>query len=314
MKLGSVLLRLFLVALVAVGAGQWWLVEKSHEEAKRVIARVIPYGELHYKKLWPWPWGAGRVWDLSFQPEGMSKLLFLVPDGFVVTARELRIDEYLLADDGTLDRLRGSLLGVEIPVAEVKAGPPGAADPADDPLPTLYDLGYTRVKVDLDFSVEYVHEANLAMVKVNAAGPDVGRAWLSAHLEGTPGMFSRAPDQVLVRKSSIEFADDGGLLAKLKDVAAARSHLGRPAWEQAMIGRLDQRAQAAKWQWDDASAQAVRRAIRESGYLRAEIDPPSDVVLRNIRMYKVGDWPRLLGFAFSADGKFDHPVPGSGKP
>ncbi|HKY91096.1 MAG TPA: hypothetical protein VJM11_08650 [Nevskiaceae bacterium] len=312
MKLGPALLRLFLLLLVVAAAGQYWLVQRSHEAAKRVIARLIPYGELRYDKLWPWPWGAGRVWNVSFQPEGLSKLFFLVPDRFRMTAREVRIDALGLTDDGLLDHVRGTLVGVEIPVSTRKAGPAGA-DPAADPLPTLHDLGYTRLALDVDFQVQYLPDENLAVVKLNGAGPELGRFFLSAQLEGTPATFSRTPDQVLVRRTTLELAE-GGVLSKLKAVAAARSHLSRPAWEQAMIAGLDRKAAAAKWQWDAESAQAVRRAIRDSDYFTVGIDPPGDVVLRNIRLYPVGDWPALLGFTFAADGAFDHPPPGDGKP
>jgi hypothetical protein len=252
------------------------------------------------------------VWNLSFQPEGVSKLLFLVPDGFRVTAKELRIDDIGLTDDGRLDHVRGTLVGVEIPVSPRKAGPAGP-EPIDDPLPTLSDLGYTQLALDLDFSVQYLPDENIVSMKLNGAGPGFGRFWASSQLEGSSATFARTPDQLLVRRSTLQFAD-GGWLTRLKDVAAARSHLSRAAWEQAMIAGLDRRSIAAKWQWDDASAQAVRRAIRDPGYFETTIDPPGDVILRNIRLYKIGDWPALLGFTFTADGKFEHPVPGHGKP
>lgn len=309
-KLGSLLWRTGLVLAIGAGAAQYWLVQRTHEEAARFAARLVPYGELRYEKLLPFPWGAGRAWGVSFKPEGMLSLSLQTPPGLRINVRELRIDAMRRGADGIIEHLDGRMIGVQIPVAEMRAPKPVGPDPAKHAKPTLFDLGYEQLEFDLDFRIQYVAQANLAMLQFNAAGPDLGRAYLSTQLEGSPRTFERVQDQILVRRVELEFAD-GGLLTRYKDVAAARARLSRTDWEAAMVESLEQRSRAEKWKWDPGSARDVRRAIRDSTYFRALIDPPSDVALRNVRLYPVADWPPLLGFKFSTEGGFEHSQPGA---
>lgn len=308
MKLGTLLWRAGLVVVMAAGAGQYWLVQRTHEAAARLAARLIPQGELRYERLWPFPWGGGRAWGLSFQPEGMLQVSLQTPTGLRVEARELRLRELRYGDDGTIERVRGSLLDVRVPVAEYRAPVPEHPEVGRMPAPTLYDLGYTQLRFDLDFDIQYVAGSRLALMTFNAAGADIGHALLSAQLEGTPQTFDRAPDQILVRKLELEFAD-GGLLSRYKDVSAARARLGRPAWEDAMLAHLDRRARKEGWKWDDDTARSLQAVVRQSDYVRMKVDPPGDVALRNIRLYAVADWPTLLGFGMTNQGRISAPLP-----
>ena len=284
MKLGTILWRASLVLVVLAGLGQYWLVQRTQEVTARLIAKLVPHGDLHYERLWPFPWGAGRAWGLSFQPAGGLQMALQTPMGMRIDARELRISELRFGDDGHLARARGRLLGMP--------------DPSRIPPPTLFDLGYTELRGDVDFDLQYVASSGLATLRFDAVLPQVGHAVLDAQLEGSPAVFERAPDQIMVRKLELEFSD-GGLLTRYKDVSAGRARLGRAAWEAAMVDALDRRAKKERWKWSDDTASAARRVIRESGYFRASIDPPGDVAMRNIRLYPMADWPPLLGFGLS---------------
>ena len=308
MKLGTFLWRAGLVAVVAAGAGQYWLVQKTQEAAARLAARLVPQGELLYQRLWPSPWGGGRAWGLSFKPEGMLQIALQTPTGLRIEARELRLRDLRYGDDGTIERIRGCLLGVTVPVSQRRTTVPEPPDVARTPTPTLYDLGYEQLRFDVDFDIQYVATSNLALFHFNAAGADLGHAVLTAQLEGSPQVFDRAPDQILVRKLDLEFAD-GGLLRRFKDVSAARARLGRAAWEDAVLEHLDRRAQKEGWKWNAETARALRASVRQSDYVRIKVDPPGDVVLRNIRLYPVADWPTLLGFGLSNEGHIGAPLP-----
>ena len=313
MKLGTLLWRGALVAAIGAGLAQYWLVQRTHEVAARLTSRLVPHGELRYERLWPFLWGGGRAWGVSFQPDGMLRIALQTAPGLRIQARELRIHEIRFGDNGTLERLRGSLIDVRLPVAELRApSTTEGTEVSKIPAPTLFDLGYPELKLDMDFDVQYVAAENHALVELNLAGRDTVRAFLSAQLEGTPYVFDRAPDQILVRKLELEVADEG-LLKRFKEVSAARARLDRPSWEGAMVQHLDRRAAKEHWKWDEQTARAVRGAVRDSGYFRAVIDPPGDVALRNIRLYAVADWPPLLGFGFANEGTFDHPVPIAGR-
>ncbi|TDU28146.1 hypothetical protein DFR24_2511 [Panacagrimonas perspica] len=298
MKLGTLVWRGFLILVVLAGLGQYWLVQRTQEEAARFIARLIPHGDLHYERLWPFPWGAGRVWGLSFRPEGGLQMALQTPMGMLIEARELRIRELRLDDAGHLARVRGTLLGVRIPIAERRAPKSESPDPARIPPPTLFDLGYTEFRGDVEFDIQYVASAGLATLSFDIGAPQIGRALLTTQLEGSPEVFDRAPDQIMVRKLALEFSDQG-LLTRYKDVSAGRARLSRAAWESAMIAALNARALKEGWKWSDETAAASRKVIRESGYFHAAIDPPGDIALRNIRLYPMADWPPLLGFGLS---------------
>lgn len=309
MKLGTVLRVVVLLALVAVVAGQWWLVRRTQDEGARWVARLVPHGELRYERLWPWPWGTGRAWGLSFQPEGLMRMSVQTPMGLRIEARELRVDELRLDAAGRLERVRGTLRGVRVPVAEQRAPVRESTDPAQMPRPTLYDLGYAALEFDLAYDLRYIEEAELALARFDLDGAELGRAVIQVQLEGSPQTFDRAPDQLLVRKLELEYADQG-LLARLREASAARARLGLAAWETAMTEHLERRAKREQWKWDAGTALAARQLIRDPSYFRAMIDPPGDVILRNIRLYALSDWPVLLGFSLTAEGVFDHPPPG----
>lgn len=309
MKLGTFLWRAGLVLAVAAGAGQYWLVTRTHEVTARLAARLVPHGELRYERLWPFPWGGGRAWGLSFQPEGMLQIALQTPTGLRVEARELRLRELRYGDNGLIERVRGTLYDVRIPVTERRASIPENPEVGRIPAPTLYDLGYGQLRFDVDFDIQYVATSRLALLHFNAAGADIGHAVLSAQLEGTPQIFDRAPDQILVRKLELEFAD-AGLLRRFKDVSAARARLGRPAWEDAMLAHLDRRGRKEGWKWDPDTARSMRAIVRQSDYVRLKVDPPGDVALRNIRLYAVADWPTLLGFGISNQGSISVSPPG----
>jgi hypothetical protein len=296
MKLSTLLWRGLLLTAVVAGLGQWMLVQRTQEAVARFAARLVPYGDLHYDRLWPWPWGSARAWGVSFRPEGMLQIHLRTAPGLAVRAGELQVRELRWGEDGTVERVRGRLIGVRLPVAEQRAPVPETFDAAHPVWPTLYDLGYTELGFDLDFDLQYVASARLAHLRLDAAGEGLGQARLDAQLEGTPQTFDRAPDQILVRRVDLRFTD-AGLLARLKDVSAARARLDRAAFEAALIEQLERRAKREKWKWDAASAAAARGLIRDPSALHLRIDPPGDVMLRNIRLYPMADWPLLLGFS-----------------
>jgi hypothetical protein len=308
MKLGTVLRSSILVVVIAAVLGQWWLVRRTQEEAARFIARLVPQGELRYERLWPFPWGAGRAWGVSFQPEGLLRMSLQTAPGFRIQARELRVDEIQFAASGSVERLRGSLRDVRVPVQDLRALTAEGSDPTRIAPPTLFDLGYDALEFDLAFDVQYIDAANLALLRLNLAGTDIGHAVLHAQLEGTPQTFDRAPDQILVRKLELDYAD-AALLARFREVSAARARIGIAAWESAITEYLERRAARERWKWDDETAAAARELIRNPAHFRAVVDPPGDVILRNIRLYALADWPVLLGFSLTTEGVFDHPAP-----
>lgn len=306
MRFGTLLRRTVLVLLVLAAGAQYWLWQRTQDELARLTARLIPHGELRYDHVWPFLWGGGRIWGLSFQPEGLLRVGLHATSGVAMHTREVRIHRLRLGPGGAVSQVQGTALGVTLPLTDLHGII--ATGPDHLPVPSPADLGYASLRFDLDFRVDYVAPSRLARVKLTADGPVLGQMHLSASLEGVPEVFARAPEQLLIRALQLEWAD-GGLLERYKDVAAARARLTRSTWERAVIARLDQRARIEKWKWQADTAQAVRDVIRPSPYLRLQLDPPGDVVLNNIRLYRMRDWPALLGFELDTTGAFEHPLP-----
>ena len=299
MRLGAVAWRTGLVLALSAALLQIYLVKRTHEEMDRLAARLVPHGELRYERIWPLPWGAGRIWGLSFQPEGLLQLSLQTPPGLRIDARELRVDRVRLDAQGLIEHLEGRLIGVEIPVAPRPAPNSRDADLARQNWPSLHELGVEQLEFDLQFRVHYLAQADLAVIEFDAAGAGLGRARMNLQLEGSPHQFQRIQDQIRLRRLDLDFVDEG-LLGRYKSAAVARARLDPATWERATIQALDRRMRAEQWRWDEDSRASLFGLIREPRSLRLRIDPRCDVLLRDVRRYPYSAWAGRLGFALNA--------------
>lgn len=290
---------MLLLAILA-GLAQYALVRATQDYVAALQVRLIPQGELRYERLWPFLWGGARVWGLSFQPEGLLRLSLQLPEGFRTDVGELRIEHLALDAGGRIEQLSGRLVDVSLPLDGIRSAPPPPTDPLLQLKPNLADLGYNELRFDADFELRYIAEADLALLRVEARSAGLGRLQLRAQLEGSPPVFARAQDQIRVRRIDVDFHDDG-LLRGYKALAAQRAQLSERDWARAVIDGLKRRAAAERWSWDARNLAALGQAIRHPAHVRAGIRPPGEVFLRNLRLYRVADWPRLLGFAIADD-------------
>ena len=302
MRLGILLRRVLLILLILAAGAQYWLWTQAQDHADRVVARLIPHGELRYGRIWPFLWGGGRVWDLRFQPEGLLRVSLHSEPGAALHVEQLQIHELRFDRGGLLSAVTGRARGVRLPVSAIHGIV--AAGPEHLPIPSPSELGYRDLRFDLQFRVEYAAPSQLALVHLVAEGVELGHLQIDTQLEGSPRLFARTPEQMLIRKFRLDWRD-GGVLERFKDVAAARARMSRAAWEQAVIARLDERAAAEHWKWAPETVAALRRVVAPTPFLHLRLDPPGDVVLNNIRLYRMGDWPALLGFQLGTDAQQD---------
>lgn len=295
MRLGVVAWRTGLVLALAAVLLQVYLVKRTHQEMDRLAARLVPHGELRYERLWPLPWGAGRIWGLSFQPEGLLQLSLQTPPGLRINARELRVDRLRLDAQGLIERLEGRLIGVEIPVAPLPAPNARSSDLARQTWPNLHELGVERLALDIDFRVQYLAQADLAMIELDGTAAGLGHARMNLQLEGSPHQFQRIQDQIQLRRLEFSFLD-GGLLRRYKAAAAARAGLALADWERSTVQAVDRRMRAEQWRWDEASQASLYGLIREPSSLSVRFDPRCDVLLRDVRLYPYSAWAERLGF------------------
>ncbi|MGQ0528241.1 MAG: hypothetical protein ACT4PG_00185 [Panacagrimonas sp.] len=299
MKWTSWWLRAVLLLLLIVSAAQLWLLQRMHTEMERLSARLIPQGELRYQAMWPFLWGEARVWGLSFQPEGLLKLSMRTPPGFRVTVRELRIEDWRLGAHGELEFLRGRLRGLRFPIADANAAGTSSTRLARARLPTLAELGFPVLELDVRFTSQYLRAADLAVISIDSRSNVWGQAQASVHLQGTPAAFLRSQDQLLLRKLQIDLPDHLRL-HQLKQSAARAQGVSTRAGSPALALGLQQRARTERWDWSPGSLSAMQQALRESRSLQITLAPPDDFLLRDLRMHKAANWSRELGFGLRA--------------
>ena len=293
----SLLWRGAFVLTLLAAIVQAWLLQRAYAEMDRLVARLVPQGELRFEGLWPFLWGEVRIWGLSFQPEGLLKISMQTPTGFRVSVRELRIARWRLDENRQIEFVKGSLRGLHVPLD------PGAAAPAARAvrarLPTPAELGFSALEMELDFTARYLGAADMAVLDADGRSNVWGKVRASVQLEGNAAAFARSQDQLLLRKLRVDFPDHQQLL-QLKQLAARRAALSNAAWAQGLGAGLQQRARTERWDWTAGSLDALQRAIKESRSVRITLQPPGSFPARNLRLVKPAQWSRELGFRLRA--------------
>jgi hypothetical protein len=291
LRLGTFLFRVTLLLMVGLGLAQWWLLREAEQATQRFIHQWQAYGTVRYEKLWVNLWGTGWVRSVSFEPSGLSQAMLGTPLGYRISAREIRIDRLDLAHDRSLERARLRIVDLSLPTDD------GYRLRGRDVPPALSALGYRSLDLQATFDIHVLPAAALLLIDGELDGTDSARVTFDLQLDATLGQLQRAPDRIGLRKLTLDYSDQG-LMQRYLNHRASELQMDRAGVSDALILLLDQRARRERWRWDDGSAAALRDFIRDPKAFRAELDPPAEVVLRNLNLYEVGDWPQLLGFNF----------------
>jgi len=291
LRLGTLLLRASLLLLLGLGLAQWWALREAERTMQRVVYQWQAYGQLRYEHLWVNLWGSGYLRGVSLQPNGITQAMLGTPLEYRITAREVRVDSFDLADDRALEHVRFRVIDLNLPMSD------GYRLRGRDVPPALSTLGYQSLRLQAKFDVRSVPQSALLLVNGELDGQDSARLRFDLQLDATPAQLANAPDQVGLRKLRLDYQDHG-LSDRYLDRRAIELQLSRAAVPEALIRLLDQRARRENWRWDAASAAALRRFIRKPQSCRVSLDPPAEVILRNLNLYAVGDWPPLLGLRF----------------
>ncbi|WP_428310866.1 hypothetical protein [Hydrocarboniphaga sp.] len=293
MRLSTLLLRALLLTAVALGLAQWWALREAELATQRFAYQWQAYGQLRYDSLWVNLWGTGVLRGVSLQPNGLTQATLGTPLDYRITAREVRIDRIDLADDHSLERARIRLIDLSLPMSD------GYRLRGRDVPPALSALGYPSLELQASFDIRSLPQSKLLLVDGQLLGADSADLRFDLQLDATPAQLANAPDQVGLRKLQLDYRDRG-LMGRYLDRRATELGIGREIAPEVLIGLLDQRAKREKWRWDTASAAALRGFIRDPRGFRVVLDPPAEVILRNLNLYEVGDWAPLLGFRFQA--------------
>jgi hypothetical protein len=291
LKLSTLLLRVGLLAVVGVGVAQWWALHQAELATQRFLYQWQAYGQVRYDSLWVNLWGTGVLRGVSLQPNGLTQAMLGTPLEYRITAKEVRIDRLDLADDGSLERAKIRLVDVSLPMSD------GYRLRGRDVPPALSALGYQSLDLQAKLDVRSLPASSLLLIDADLDGADSAHLRFDLQLDATPGQLAHAPDQVGLRKLQLDYQDHG-LMNRYLGQRGSELAISRDRTADAVIALLDQRAKRERWRWDDASATALRSFIRRPQAFHVLMDPPAEVILRNLNLYAVGDWAPLLGFRF----------------
>ena len=306
MRLGALLLRLLLLAGIAAGVAQWWLLQRAEFVAQQIAAQWQGYGRLHYERIWVWLWGSGSVQNLSFEPTGFTQAALGTPLGYRLTIGRVEFERPGFADDGSLAELHLRFTGLALPMEDAYRLRGRQAPPA------LASLGYAALHLDGRLHWRQVAASKLLLLDGDAQGADFANLRFGLQLDADLNRLQLAPDQIGLRKLNLEI-EDRGLMSRYRQYWATRLQLSPDAAAQAVIAELDQRAAREQWKWDEASSEALRAFIHDPHRAAIDLDPPGDdVILKNLSLYRIGDWPQLLGFRFRLLEATPEPARGSG--
>lgn len=294
MSLLRPLLKLLLLAAVAAGIGQYFVYERADKDVRRMVRVSKPVGQVRYEFFWPWLWGGGTARALSLEPAtALRDRLGLAP-GQRLRLERLELREVEL-DAGRLPlAFVADLSGLELPL------PP--ASTASSNAQTLRwlqlsELGLEQIVLDgqLRFS------RNNGEWRIEFKGTARELAGIEFRFEGTPGETFLQGDWSDLRLAGLSVTlRDRGLIPRYKAAMALARRESATALDQTLQEWLETRSQTEAWRWDADSADAVRRYLRNGGDVQLTLDPPLDVDLRNLDLYRAGDRFALFGFRFAA--------------
>lgn len=289
MSLGGLLLRFLLLAGIGAGAAQYWLLQRAEFEAQRLIAQWQGYGRIHYDRLWVYLWGSGFVDGLSFEPTGLTQATLGLPLGYKLQIDTLHFERPSLDPQNRLSQLRLRFDGLHLPMQDAYKLR------GRNPPPALLHLGYGELLLDGRLSIRQLGDADLLLVDGDVNGADFADIDFSLQLDADQNRLLKAPDQIGLRKLTVDYADRG-LMQRYLGYSAAMMRLPPETARNALIAQLDERARREAWTWDESSREALRAFLRDPVGFHLVLDPPRDVVVRDLSLYKIGDWPAVLGF------------------
>lgn len=288
MSLSRLLLRLLLVALVGAGAAQCWVQRQADEVAQRLAAQWSAYGQLRYERVWVWLWGAGELRGLSFEPSGLTQALLGTPWGYRLTVERLRFARPRFDTQGRPTGVSLRFEGLQLPMQDAYRLR-GSQTP-----PALARLGYAALDFDGELELRLAAESRRLQLDGEVRGRDFADFGFSLQLQTTLEQLRLAPDRAGLRRLYLDI-DDRGLMPRYRDYWARREQRTPEATVARLLAELDARARRERWRWDAESEAALRGFVQAGEPLSVRLDPPDDVVLRDLPLYRVGDWPRLLG-------------------
>ncbi|HUP91513.1 MAG TPA: hypothetical protein VM074_04635 [Solimonas sp.] len=306
MTLPRLLTRALLAGLVGIGIAQYLLYQRATAGVRSLASRLRPAVLVRYDSFVPFLWGGGRAWNLTLEPAGEIKQGLGVPFGYRLSAREMRVHEIEMAEDGLPQMFDLTLLGLSVPLP-APGGAPAPQQPALE-LPHLSELGLAEVNGDLRLRFERMPDGHWE-IAADANAPGFARLAPDFSLVPGPGFLHGEFSDAALLRGGLRFADLG-VVARVREWMALRARVSAAGLEPLLLERLDTLAREQAWKLDTASLDALRRFVRTPAEARVQVAPLHEVLLKNLALYAPGDRFALLGLKFSDRAGFEQPPPG----
>jgi hypothetical protein len=298
MSLLRPLFKLLLLAAIAAGIGQYLIYERADKDVRRVVRLSKPVGQIRYEFFWPWLWGGGTARMLSLEPSTALREHLDLAAGQRLQLERLDLREVALDSARLPTAFVADLHGLVLPLPPAATARPSSA-PA--PVQALRWLSLSEIgleQITLDGTLRFARRDGQWRLSFNGAAREL--AGIELQFEGVPGDTFLQGNWTDLRLDGLQLIlRDRGLLPRYKAAMAMARRESATALEQNLLEWLEARSQSEDWRWDAASADALRLYLRHGGDAQLTLEPPLQVDLRNLGLYRIGDRFTLLGFRFA---------------
>jgi hypothetical protein len=299
MRLSTLLLGILSLLVLAGWAWDYQTREQARLRLRVIAAQLEPWGQLRYQNLRAHPWGQGSVEQLGFTLSPSAARQLSLPAGTELRIDRLEISRYREDSGQTPERLLARWSGLHWPLPHRITTGTEITDPAEQPLPSLGELGYPEWRFDGELGLRYLPAEHSLQLRFSLSEPSA--LALAGHLSLRSGaeIFRGETAALELGQLQLEYRDLG-LLSRLKTLLALRARVSASALEQALVARLERETQQRALHWNENDYRALDSFLREPQALLLRLDPPGKLQLRDLSLYAESDLPQVLGLELRA--------------
>ncbi|ROH93521.1 hypothetical protein ED208_03100 [Stagnimonas aquatica] len=292
--MSTFLLGILAAAILGGGVWDYQTREQARLRLRVLAAQLEPLGQLQYQELRAHPWGQGSVEQLRFLPSPDTARRLRLPAGAELRVDALEVDRYRESGDGIPEKFEARLRGLHWPASTTVTSGPEVGDPAEQPLPSLGELGYQELRFDGRLRLQYLRDAGALQLAFALRDPSAARLDGELSLFAEPAVFRGEWQSLTLSQLRLDYRDLG-LLARLKPLLALRARVSNEGLDAALVTRLERETRQRGLRWPAEDYAALVGFLREARGLRIRMDPPGELRLRDLPLYAEADLPQVLG-------------------
>lgn len=299
MRLSTLLLGILSLLVLAGWAWDYQTREQARLRLRVIAAQLEPWGQLRYQNLRAHPWGQGSVEQLSFTLSPSAAKQIGLPADTVLRVDRLEISRYREDSRQTPEKFLARWSGLHWPLPRRITTGAEITDPAEQPWPSLGELGYPELRFDGELRLQYLPAEHALQLRFSLSEPSALALTGHLSLRGGPEIFRAETAALELGQLRLEYRDLG-LLSRLKTLLALRARVSTGALDQALAARLERETRQRALHWNENDYRALAAFLREPRALLLRLDPPGRLRLRDLSLYAASDLPQVLGLELRA--------------